>query len=301
MKKDTYFGLSPEGFHRIAYQEWGEANPTRPPVICAHGLTRNSHDFDDLAKYMAARGHHLFCPDIVGRGNSDWLTDPKNYTYEQYAADLTGMIARTHANHVDWVGTSMGGLIGMFMASLKNSPIRLLVLNDIGPYIAMSGLAHLTRYSHHEPRFDSIEAANQYFRMIYEEFGELSDQQWDDITEKSIRKDGDSYTLVADPNIKVPAVKSKMVLKALLSPIKAMKGKALDIDVWHIWKTVTCPVLVIRGANSKLLLPETVQEMQQSHPKVDVVEIPDVGHAPALLSENEHKIIYEWLEDHRNE
>src|SRR3990167_1179459 len=124
MKQDYFLGLSEQGFHRVAYFEWGAPNPTLPPVICANGLTRNSHDFDSLATYMTYLGRHLFCPDIVGRGDSDWMKNPLHYTYEQYLADMNAMIVRTGARAVDWVGTSLGGLIGMILAAQPNSPIR---------------------------------------------------------------------------------------------------------------------------------------------------------------------------------
>src|SRR3990167_6649577 len=127
MEKNYIWGLSEEGFHRVVYSFWHTHQPIDIPIICAHGLTRNRHDFDNLASYLSARGHSVYCPDMAGRGDSDWLKNPLHYTYEQYTADMNALIARTGAQTIDWIGTSMGGLIGMLFASMANSPIRRLV------------------------------------------------------------------------------------------------------------------------------------------------------------------------------
>ncbi len=124
MQKKYYLGLSEEGFHRIAYLEWGEKNLSKSPIICAHGLTRNSHDFDSLANYLSQTGYHIFCPDVVGRGDSDWLKNPMYYTYEQYLADMNAMISRIGTTELNWIGTSMGGLLGMVLASMPKTPIK---------------------------------------------------------------------------------------------------------------------------------------------------------------------------------
>jgi pimeloyl-ACP methyl ester carboxylesterase len=142
MKTNYFLGVSTDGFHRVAYTEWGQPDTTQPTVFCVHGLLRNRHDFYALANFLSLQERHIFCPDIAGRGDSDWFKNPQHYTFEQYIADMTGLVARSSATQIDWIGTSMGGLIGMMMAALPNSPIRRLVLNDIGPQIPLHGCAN---------------------------------------------------------------------------------------------------------------------------------------------------------------
>lgn len=294
MKKDYILGLSEEGFHRIAYTEWGIPNPK--PILCIHGLTRNGRDFDALARYLSERQNQVFCPDIVGRGDSDWLKNPLHYTYEQYIADMNAMIARMGAKSIDVIGTSMGGLIGMIMASFPNSPVRKLVLNDIGPQIPVKAIARLSQYAGKDPEFNSKEEAVNYFKSIYADFGNLSDAEWEEFTHISIREIGSGrYTTKLDQGIKRSQAKSKLAWKLLLSPHKALEGTLFDVDLWQIWRKVTCPVLVIHGKKSDLLLPNIIQKMQAIHPQTEVLEIEDAGHAPALLHPSQHAAIEAWL------
>ena len=134
-----FLGLSPAGFHRVRYLEWG-ANDGRPTVLCVHGLTRNAHDFDFLAERLARR-YRVIAVDVVGRGGSAWLTDPAHYTYAQYQADMTALIARLEVERVHWIGTSMGGLIGMFLAAMPKTPLASLFMNDVGPVIPQDSAA----------------------------------------------------------------------------------------------------------------------------------------------------------------
>lgn len=296
MKTDYYLGISEEGFHRIAYTEWGHTHPLNSPIICVHGLTRNRHDFDSLASYLSEHEYHVFCPDIVGRGDSDWLKNPLHYTYEQYIADVNVMIARINADQINWIGTSMGGLLGMILASLPKSPIRCLVLNDIGPQIPSQGLARLSKYAGQDPSFSSIEEAKSYFKMIYADFGDLNNEQWLHLTENSIREIAQGrYTTKLDQGIKVMPAKSKIAWRVLLHPLKALEGTLFDMNLWDIWRKVSCPVLVIHGTHSDILLLETIQKMQQTHPNVEVIEVPNAGHAPALLDPKHQDLIYQWL------
>jgi pimeloyl-ACP methyl ester carboxylesterase len=296
MKKDYFLGLSEEGFHRVAYLEWGKGNDASTPVICVHGLTRNSRDFDALAEYLSKRNDHVFCPDIVGRGDSDWLNNPLHYTYEQYIADMVAMIARTDAARVDWVGTSMGGLIGMILASMPKSPIRRLVLNDVGPQIPAKGLARLAKYAGREPVFNNINEAVAYYKKIYAEFGVLTDEQWLRFAENSVREiTPGRFISKLDQGIKVAPAKSNLAWRAFLHPHKALEGTLFDMDLWHIWRKVTCPVLVLHGKNSDILLPSVVEKMRRIHPDTEVIEIENAGHAPALLDPKEHEMIYRFL------
>lgn len=300
MDKHYFLGLSEEGFHKVAYTEWGKPNNTHTPIICVHGLTRNGRDFDELARHLTYMGCHTYCPDVVGRGESDWLNDPLHYTYEQYIADMNVMIARTTAKQVDWVGTSMGGLIGLFLASMPKSPIRRLVLNDIGPQISTQGIARLSKYAGTEPRFRTLKEAKTYFQEVYGDFGKLSDAQWERFTENSVDEIRPGvFTTKMDPRIRIAATKSKIAWRAFLHPLKAWEGTLFDIDLWHIWRKVSCPVLVLRGKYSDILLPHVTQKMKMIHPLTEIVEIADAGHAPALMDLEQHELIYRWLMEKR--
>lgn len=296
MNTDYFLGLSEEGFHRVVYTEWGAANNTPIPTICVHGLTRNGRDFDLLANYLSQLGQHVFCPDIVGRGESDWLKNPLHYTYEQYIADMNALISRTRATQVDWVGTSMGGLIGMILASMPNSPIRRLVLNDVGPQISVKALTRLSKYAGQDPDFASMEEAKQYFKIIYADFGTLSDAEWQQITEHSVREIAPGkFVSKVDHGVKRSQAKSQLAWKLLLNPHKALEGTFFDVDLWEIWRKVTCPVLVIHGARSDILVSSTIEKMQRTHRDIDVFEVADAGHAPALFDPVQHDVIYRWL------
>lgn len=300
MKNNYYLGLSEEGFHRIAYSEWGNKSNLETPIVCVHGQTRNRHDFDTLAEYLSERGRHVFCPDIVGRGDSGWFKNPLHYTYEQYIADMNVLIARTDATQIDWVGTSMGGLLGMILASLPNSPIRRLVLNDVGPQIPIKGISRLWEYAGKDPDFSSIEEAKTYFKRIYADFGQLSDAQWQRFTETSIREIAPGkFATTLDHGIKTVPAKSKLAWGLLLHPHKALEGTFFDVNLWDIWYKLTCPVFVIHGKHSDILTASILHKMLQTHPNMEVLEILDAGHAPALLEQTQHEIIYQWLQ--RNE
>lgn len=297
MIKDYVTGISEEGFHKVAYLEWGRENSAEIPIICVHGLTRNAHDFDSLAQYLANRGNHVYCPDIVGRGDSDWLKNPEHYTYEQYISDMNALIARTGAKQVDWIGTSMGGIIGMILASFPQTPIRRLILNDIGPQIPVKGMQRLMQYAGQDPDFTSYEDAKKYYKMVYRDFGTLTDEQWDDFTRHNLLEISPGRLISKlDHGVKLSSSKSKIALRAILHPQKALEGTLFDIDLWHIWRKVTCPVFVIHGKQSDILLHKTIEKMHQIHPEdMAVLEVADAGHAPALMETRHHELIHQWL------
>lgn len=296
MKKDYFLGVSEEGFHRVAYTEWGNPSEIDHPILCVHGFTRNGSDFNALANTLSRVGKHVFCPDMVGRGDSDWLKNPLHYTYEQYISDMNTMIARSQAKQIDWVGTSMGGLIGMIMASLPNSPIRRLIMNDIGPQIPLKAMSRLANYTNKDPVFSSVEEAKKYFKYACADFGTLSEEQWQTFTEHSIREiSPGKFTTKYDHGIKMTQAKSKLAWNILFNPHKALEGTFFDVDLWNVWRKVTCPVLVIHGVRSDVLLPDIIQKMRGSHPNMEVLEVPDAGHAPALLNVKYHEMIDQWL------
>lgn len=296
MQHRDVLGLSPEGFHRIAYTEWGEASESSRTTICVHGLTRNRRDFDFLATYLSQRKFHVFCPDIVGRGDSDWLVNPSYYTYEQYLADMNNLIARTNKPEIDWIGTSMGGLIGMALAALPKSPIKRLVLNDVGPQIPTEAIARLASFAGKDPDFASFDEAKRYFQRIYNTFGPLSDEEWHHLTKYSIRQVTQNHFVAKiDHRVKIASAQNKLTLKSFLHPFKALEGFLFDVDLWDLWQKVQCPVLVIHGKLSDLLLPETITKMQDLHADTTVIEIDHTGHAPTLYSSEQHQLIHQWL------
>jgi pimeloyl-ACP methyl ester carboxylesterase len=269
--------LSKTGFHRITYREYQA--PDSLPVLCLHGLARNARDFDSLAEALAAAGRRVVCADVAGRGDSGWLRDPMDYGYPQYLADTVALIARLDCPQLDLVGTSMGGLIGMMLAAQPDSPLRRLVINDVGPFIPKAALERILQYFGKDPRFPDLAAAEAYHRATYRGFGDLNDAQWRHLTETSVRRDGDAWRLHYDPRIAQPLRQAELA----------------DVDLWALWDRIACPVLVLRGADSDLLLPETAAEMTRRGPRAEVVEVPGCGHAPALLEAGQIAVIRDWL------
>ncbi len=277
-RTNSFRALGPRGFHRVRYLEWGD--PANPRVLfCVHGLTRNARDFDALAERLA--GHYrVICPDVVGRGGSDWLEDKAGYGYPQYCADMAALIARSGADVLDWVGTSMGGLIGMTLAAQPNTPIRRLVLNDVGPFIPKAALERIAAYVGVQLVFDDLEQFERYARVIFAPFGALSDAQWRVLAEHSARTLPDGRLAFAyDPGIAEP-----------------FRTMALDdLDLWSVWDRIACPTLVLRGADSDLLTPAIAAEMTARGPRAALVEIPGCGHAPALMDAPQIATIRDWL------
>ncbi|MBA2656220.1 MAG: alpha/beta hydrolase [Tatlockia sp.] len=296
MKQNFVLSASKEGYHRVAYREWGTPNEESSAIICVHGLTRNSHDFDNLAKFLSLNDAHVFCPDIVGRGDSSWFENPQNYNFEHYVTDMNNLISRTGARQIDWIGTSMGGIIGMIIASLPNSPIRRLILNDIGPQIPIHALWRLAKYATRNTEFKSIEEAKIYFKEVYADFGNLTEQQWQQFTLNSIsEKSPGLFMSNYDPALHDSKIKLQSLKDFFHNPHKALEGIIFDIDLWPYWENIKCPVMVIRGKHSDFLLPEHLKKMKRTHSTLEVYEIDDAGHAPALLEPNQHLKIAHWL------
>ena len=270
---------SPKGLHRIAYIEWGDPRNDKV-LVCVHGLTRCARDFDALARSLAER-YRVVCPDMAGRGDSDWLADPMLYVYPQYLVDVVTLIARLDVEAVHWVGTSMGGLIGMLLAGQKASPVGRLVLNDAGPVVTRVSLERIATYVGVAPTFGSIEEAEALVRAISQPFGPHTDAEWRFMTEQFLRKDTDgSLRLHYDPKIGEP-------LRAHL-PEK-------DLEFWEVYDAIRCPTLVIRGAESDLLTRASCEQMTTRGPKAERVEIPGVGHAPTLMHDDQIEIVRGFL------
>lgn len=277
MNQHGFLGLDTGGFHRIAYTEWGKPGDD-PTVVCVHGLSRNGRDFDFFAGLWKKR--HVICPDLAGRGRSDWLTDKQNYGFATYCADLTALLARLGGNSFDWVGTSLGGLIGLVMAAQPNSPIRRLVINDAGPFISKAAPQRILTYLGKAPPFASLAAAERYFRDVLSPYGALRDEHWAHITKHGVRKaPGGGYLVAYDPGIAVPM----------------RSARPVDVDMWELWDKIHCPVLLLRGANSDVLSRETADEMCRRGPPTELVEFEGIGHAPALMNAEQIDVVRRWL------
>ncbi|MCL4682886.1 MAG: alpha/beta hydrolase, partial [Rhodocyclaceae bacterium] len=271
---------SPGGLHRMAYVEWGD--PANPRVlVCVHGLTRNARDFDFLAQTLS-KYFRVVCPDVVGRGRSNWLRLKEHYVVQQYAADMVTLIARLNVEEVHWVGTSMGGMIGMALAAQAETPIARLVLNDVGPVISAAAVKRIGEYVGLMPQFASFAEAEQYVRLVSAPFGKLTDAQWKHLTEHVTRQKADGgYEFVYDPGIAVP--------------FRQALDTGKDVEAWPLYDAIRCPTLVVRGAESDLLSHETCLEMGRRGPKAIVAEIPGVGHAPMFMDDAQVAVVREFL------
>jgi pimeloyl-ACP methyl ester carboxylesterase len=282
---EAFPALISHEFTRVAYTEWGPRE-SEQTVVCVHGLTRNGRDFDFLAQHLAQRGMRVVAPDLPGRGRSERLPRGNLYATPAYLSVMAGLFSRLNVSEVDWVGTSLGGHIGMEVAALPGAPIRRLVLNDFGARLQGVALNRLGKYARLNRRFSSVEDLEQHLRNIYQPFGTLTDSQWRHMAEHSAARESDgSYRQNYDP-----AISSDFLLWPAL----------LDIALWHVWERVDCPVLILRGETSDLLLRETVNRMRErglaaSKRLVEAVEIPNCGHAPSLMALDQIRVIEEFL------
>jgi pimeloyl-ACP methyl ester carboxylesterase len=263
----------------MAYLEWGDAANPRV-LICVHGLTRCARDFDFLAGELCG-DYRVVCPDVPGRGDSDWLNNPMDYVAPTYVNAMVALIARLGVDSVHWVGTSLGGLIGMTLASLPETPITRLVLNDVGPVITAVSLERIGAYVGMAPRFPSVDAAEQYVRAVSAPFGPHSDSQWRFLTEHVLRSDpAGGYRMHYDPAIAVP--------------FNAQKEHK-DIELWNVYDAVRCPTLVMRGEHSDLLTRETAARMAGRGPRAKLTEMKGIGHAPTLMHADQIAVVREFL------
>jgi pimeloyl-ACP methyl ester carboxylesterase len=282
MREGSVDCVHPGGTHRMAYIEWGD--PYNPRVVlCVHGLTRCGRDFDELARVLAA-DYRVVCPDVAGRGQSEWLPEPSMYSLPQYGADMLALIATLMPIELNWVGTSMGGLIGMGIAAQPTTPIDRLVLNDVGPVITAVSLKRIGQHLGNAPRFASYAEIESYVRAVSAGFGQLTDAQWQHLTTHVVRcaEDG-QFEFLYDPTIAVSYV------QALI----ASGGQ--DIDFWPLYDMISCPTLLLRGETSDLLTRETAKEMTRRGPRAQLVEIPGVGHAPTLMTGEQIEVVRHFL------
>ena len=275
--------LSPAGLHHMAYKEWGD--PANPRVlVCVHGVSRVSDDFDRLAEAMCDR-YRVICPDVVGRGRSSWLKNPQFYAVPQYVSDMVTLIARLDVAQVDWFGTSMGALIGMGLASLPDSPVRRMVMNDVGPTLNFAALSRIAEYLGADKHFASFEEGVDYIRTVSAPFGPHSDEEWNKLARDVLRQESNGqwrrhYDLA--------------LAKAFqgLTEESARQGEAA---LWAAYDAIRCPVLLVRGAESDLLTRETARQMTERGPRAELVELPGIGHAPTFMHEDQIAIARRFL------
>jgi len=279
--------LGPSSFYGLAFADWA-ANPAsdhKTDVICVHGLTRNGRDFDPLAQTLAHAGHHIICPDMPGRGRSDWLPQAAEYSLPTYMAACSALLGHcandNNNNAVDWIGTSMGGLIGMALAAMPNSPIRKLIINDIGPFVPHASLKRIADYVADQPTFTNVNQVEAFLRSRHAPFGPVSDAYWRHLAKHSaIQSEGGTYTLTYD---------------AKIAETFAELATA-DLDLWSVWDQIQCPVLVMRGEDSDILPATVAQEMIKRGPDTTLMEWPETGHTPALENANQITTLRKFLE-----
>jgi pimeloyl-ACP methyl ester carboxylesterase len=275
--------LDNRGLHRMAYWEWGDAANPRV-LVCVHGLSRQGRDFDTLARDLAGT-YRVVCPDVVGRGRSDWLADPAGYVIPGYVADMVTLLARLDAHQVDWVGTSMGGLIGLGLASLKGAPLRRLVLNDVGPTIEPQAIARIGTYLGAPVRFETLEQAADALWQISQGFGPHTREQWLELTRPQLKPAaGGGFVPHYDPAIAMPF--------RAVTPEIAAAGETM---LWKAWDSLALPVLLLRGAQSDLLSHATAKAMTERGPKARLHEFEGVGHAPMLVQPDQRAVVREFL------
>ncbi len=269
------------GYHRIAYRDRGDRDA--PVAFCVHGLSRNSHDFDPLATALSSH-RRVVCPDLVGRGRSDWLSDPSDYQLIQYNLDMTVLAARVGAESFDWIGSSLGGLMGIVLAGAPNSPVRKLVVNDIAPEIPLTALHRLAVYLGAERRFFDLDAVEAHLRQTLAPFGPMTDANWRRMAETSSTAGEGGYRLAYDPGI-------AQNFRRFWLPLHA--------NLWRYWDRITCPVLILRGAKSDFLTPSLLTRMSRRLPHAEVIEFEGVGHTPTLNAPRQIEPVIDWLLEKR--
>lgn len=279
--------LSMTGLHTMAYKEWGDADNPRV-LLCVHGVTRVSDDFDAMAQALAG-DYRVIAPDIVGRGRSGRLLNPQLYRIPQYVSDIVTLLARVLPDHgaakVDWFGTSMGGLIGLGLASLPGNPIGKLILNDIGPVLAPAALQRIGDYIGQDMRFDTFEEAAQFIRDVSVTFGPHTEAEWHKLAQDVLRQDKDGKWI-------------RHYDMGLAQPFRSATPESVDADqaaLWAAYDAIRCETLLIRGAESDLLSAETAHQMGQRGPRAQLVEIAGVGHAPTFVHEDQIAIVRKFL------
>jgi pimeloyl-ACP methyl ester carboxylesterase len=280
----------------MAYWSWGDQAASHV-VVCVHGLTRQGRDFDLLAQALVASAKdanlpaiRVICPDVVGRGKSEWLPDPMGYQFAQYAGDMAVMLQSLHAQHpiqrLDWVGTSMGGVIGMLLAAQPlPTPVQNLVLNDIGPVVSWSSILNMKTYVGEVGKFQTIQDAANAMWEISKSFGPHTSEEWLALSQHMVKcLDDGTYSLHYDPALRVPIL-----------AVTQEQAQAGEAALWQVYDAIQCNTFLIHGAQSELLSLAAVNEMQQRGPRVKVATVQGVGHAPTLTHPDQIDIVRQFL------
>lgn len=278
--RDSHFrSIGRHGYHRIAYRDWGDQEAAET-VFCVHGLTRNSHDFDPLARALSPT-RRVVCPDLIGRGRSDYLRDPTDYHLLQYNLDFTVLEARIGVEHFDWIGTSLGALMGMSLAGLPNSPIRRLVINDIAPEVPIAALRRVTSHLKGNYRFPDLAAVEAHLRTTLASFGPMPDAEWARLARTSSVETDGGFRMAFDPGILHNFRRYWLVVY---------------FNLWRYWDKITCPVLILRGTDSDFLTRPLLEKMRSRLPHAEVIEFEGIGHAPALNTPEQIQPVLDWFE-----
>jgi len=266
----------------VYYDRASRGNTELGLVLCLHGLTGNGRFFDKLADALSDAGYRVVCPDMVGRGKSGWLKRPRDYNIRRYFSHLEVLVSHLGARDITLIGTSMGGVLGMMLAAKAVTPLRRLVLNDVGAVIPRGPMKHIRTYVGADPRFADLEEVELYLRTIYAGAGSHETAQWRALAEiASYCLEDGGYRLAFDPAI------SKSL--RWLPPF--------SLRLWHVWDAIACPVLLLRGAESPILSAKVAETMQKRGPKrVNCVELPRIGHAPSLMKSDQIALILDWME-----
>lgn len=285
----------PEGEHRMAYWRWGDAQAPHV-VVAVHGLTRQGRDFDRLAAALVQAGQgkvQVICPDVAGRGKSEWLPNASLYQVPQYAADMMVLLQALYASHpfetLDWIGTSMGGLIGMVIVGQPElplpAPVRRFVINDVGPAITWSSLARMKQYVGQYGTYTDLQQVSQVLRLLFAGFGAVPDDIWLELCSHMVR----------------PAPEGGLTLhydRAIGQPLQALTEEAAlaaEPVMWALYEQIRAQVLLIRGQDSDLLTQETAQAMTERGPRARLVQWPHVGHAPTLTEPDHIQVVADFL------
>lgn len=271
--------ISRLGFHRLQYVDWGsEMSPDK--VLCVHGLTRNGRDFDKLANRLSESAQ-VVCPDLVGRGKSDWLEDPGDYHLLQYNMDMAVLAAWVGFDRYDWIGTSLGGLMGIAMAGMRNSPIRRLIINDVAPSIPTRALHRIATYMGQSQFFASMDEAEAHLRETLAPFAPMTDDDWARMAVHSTIVTDKGLMMHHDPGIMVNFRRFALFM---------------HFSLWRYWERITCPVLILRGTESDFLTEDLFDRMLKRLPHAEALQFDGIGHTPTLNAPGQIDPIVDWLD-----
>ncbi|WP_136443867.1 alpha/beta fold hydrolase [Pacificoceanicola onchidii] len=272
--------VSRHGFHDVAYSDWGDPD-AQDCLVCVHGLTRNARDFDQVAQALSPQ-MRVICADLAGRGQSDWLRDASDYNLLQYNMDMTTLLARTGLPQVDWLGTSLGGLIGISLAGMEGSPIRRLIINDVAPEIPYAALRRITSYVQTKTEFETLDDVEAHLRETLSPFGPMTNDDWAKMARTSAFETETGYHQHHDPGI--------------ISNFRRY-FMFMHFNIWKYWDAITCPVLILRGTQSDFLTERLRDKMLERLPHASVIEFDGIGHVPTLNTPSQINEIKEWLAD----